>query len=560
MKHATSYIRFSSERQELGDSVRRQLALAEKYAAQHNLTLDTHTYRDLGISAFTGRNAIEGALGAFLKAVESGLIPRDSFLLIESFDRLSRAQVDEALELFLSITRRGITIVTLTDGQVYSKETIKENWTKLIVALAIMSRANEESATKSKRAREVVQNRLASGIPLGNSMAPWLQLDDKKLNYSVVASKAKIVKNIFDLALKGNGVYLIMKSLNEREVPPLRNAARWSVSVVAKILHSQAVIGNLDSKHGIFEGHYPPIIERDAFYQVQVLMDERNTSGKGRKGENVANLFSGLVRCGDCGSMMKFTRSPTGDRARINTHLQCTNSSEKGSCDAPRLNYGPLEKALLKEFLEFRALEVQARTVVDADPTITLRAEITEKKSQVEKLVDLMEASTDSKNLLGRLTKREKELADLEERLRTAVVPTPMGDVWKAATDTLDEHNKLLETPGAELAAVRLKLQSVLKQFVEKIELPSKIVVDKKNKVFGEVRMREALIIYRDAWDLLLIKRDAQARGRSVKRITDEVLEWHEKNKKPTSVLYRVPKIGGGKPGRKGKKSETLPQ
>ena len=67
---------------------------------------------------------------------------------------------------FLSITRRGIVIVTVSDGQVYSKETIKENWTKLIVALAIMSRANEESATKSKRAREVIQTRLASNVPL----------------------------------------------------------------------------------------------------------------------------------------------------------------------------------------------------------------------------------------------------------------------------------------------------------------------------------------------------------------------------------------------------------
>jgi biotin carboxylase len=57
-----------------------------------------------------------------------------------------------ALKLFLDITSKGIVLVTLMDGQVYSKATITENWTKLIMALAIMARANEESVTKSKRA------------------------------------------------------------------------------------------------------------------------------------------------------------------------------------------------------------------------------------------------------------------------------------------------------------------------------------------------------------------------------------------------------------------------
>ena len=38
------------------------------------------------------------------------------------------------------------------DGQVYSEANITDNWTKLVVACAIMARANEESVTKSKRA------------------------------------------------------------------------------------------------------------------------------------------------------------------------------------------------------------------------------------------------------------------------------------------------------------------------------------------------------------------------------------------------------------------------
>lgn len=154
MSIAFSYVRFSSKKQEQGDSVRRQTALARAHADQHGLVLDERSYQDLGISAFKGKNAVEGALGAFIDAVDRGLIPKNATLLVESMDRLSRQEVDEALELFLSITRRGITIVTLRDGQSYSRASIKANWTKLIVALAMMAGANESSATKAMRVKQ----------------------------------------------------------------------------------------------------------------------------------------------------------------------------------------------------------------------------------------------------------------------------------------------------------------------------------------------------------------------------------------------------------------------
>ncbi len=58
-------------------------------------------------------------LGTFLQAVERGLIPSDSTLLIEDFDRLSRDEIDNALSLFLRIVQSEITLVTLKDEQIY---------------------------------------------------------------------------------------------------------------------------------------------------------------------------------------------------------------------------------------------------------------------------------------------------------------------------------------------------------------------------------------------------------------------------------------------------------
>ena len=52
---AYSYIRFSTPEQMKGDSLRRQTEAAEKYAAINGLDLDDElTFRDLGVSAYTG--------------------------------------------------------------------------------------------------------------------------------------------------------------------------------------------------------------------------------------------------------------------------------------------------------------------------------------------------------------------------------------------------------------------------------------------------------------------------------------------------------------------------
>ena len=83
-KIAYSYLRFSTIEQAASDSRRRQHAMAEQYVADHHLKLDRQlSFRDLGVSAFRGRNAKEGALRAFLEAIEHNLVPDGSILLIE---------------------------------------------------------------------------------------------------------------------------------------------------------------------------------------------------------------------------------------------------------------------------------------------------------------------------------------------------------------------------------------------------------------------------------------------------------------------------------------------
>jgi DNA invertase Pin-like site-specific DNA recombinase len=111
--NAYSYVRWSSPQQAAGDSLRRQVERAASYAEARGLELVAgERWEDRGKSAFRGRNWHEGALGAFVAAIDAGDIPEGSFLLVEALDRISRDDVLPALNRMQEIIKRGITIVT----------------------------------------------------------------------------------------------------------------------------------------------------------------------------------------------------------------------------------------------------------------------------------------------------------------------------------------------------------------------------------------------------------------------------------------------------------------
>ncbi|HKK96552.1 MAG TPA: recombinase family protein, partial [Marivita sp.] len=108
---AYSYLRISTDRQLSGDGIRRQLEQSKTYAEQHDYEL-VDTLQDIGVSAFKGKNAKEGALGMFIAAIDDGDIEKGSVLIVESLDRLSRDNVLTAFNQFTNIIQKGIGIVT----------------------------------------------------------------------------------------------------------------------------------------------------------------------------------------------------------------------------------------------------------------------------------------------------------------------------------------------------------------------------------------------------------------------------------------------------------------
>jgi DNA invertase Pin-like site-specific DNA recombinase len=116
MKTAYSYVRFSTPEQEIGDSERRQLALAESYCAKNGLSLSETVFADRGVSAFHGKHRENGALGRLLKHVQPGEV-----LLIEDCDRWSREDPLDALTRLREEVRRGIEVVFYGQGYALPK-------------------------------------------------------------------------------------------------------------------------------------------------------------------------------------------------------------------------------------------------------------------------------------------------------------------------------------------------------------------------------------------------------------------------------------------------------
>jgi DNA invertase Pin-like site-specific DNA recombinase len=343
---AYSYIRFSSAQQQHGRSQARQIEACERYCKEHGLHLaqgDDYRFLDAGVSGWKGDHLGEkGQLSRFISLVADGTIAAGSVLIVESLDRLSREQVTKALGTFLQLLGEGIEIVTLTDQKVYRKG---GNDMDLIMSILIMSRAHEESATKSKRVRDAYakKHQLArtENKPMGNAKPMWLELSDDKKQYILLPDRAAIVRRIYQLAIDGYGKGATSKKLNIEGVPSFKGKT-WGVSSLEKVLNNRAVLGEYQpysvqvddtgvrQKSGEpIPNYYPAAIDESTFYQAQAAISGRRVSGASKQSANF-NVWQGVAKCTLCGGAMHMIDK--GKPPKGSTYLHCY-KARKGLCD-----------------------------------------------------------------------------------------------------------------------------------------------------------------------------------------------------------------------------------
>ncbi|VVS98178.1 recombinase family protein [Rhizobium sp. EC-SD404] len=405
MPFAYSYVRMSTDIQLRGDSLRRQKEASARYAKTHDLTLiEGFELEDIGVSAFRGKNATEGALSRFLAAVEEGRIPKGSYLLVESLDRISREDPMEATTLFLKILKAGINIVTLADQKLYPAG--KAEFTDLIYSIVVMGRAHEESQMKSLRVGAAWDNkRRQTDKKKLTKLAPaWVQLSEDRTSFSLIDEKVAIVRRIFEDASNGYGSYAIARRLNAEQIPSIGGTASWHASYVTKILSNRAVIGEyqphrkIDGKRipvgEVVKEYFPSVVSEDRFLAVQAGRRSRDLTGAGRKGPQLRNLFTNLAQCGYCGSPMHFINKGPGPKGGF--YLRCSKAHRKAGCASSSWPYGHFEEAFLSfvEELDLNAIlqsstSERNRRALDEE-LAALQEQLHAVRVKRDRLIDLM--------------------------------------------------------------------------------------------------------------------------------------------------------------------------
>lgn len=378
VSRAFSYIRFSSKKQQKGESFRRQSEFAVEVCQENGWVLDeTLTLSDLGVSAFRGANAKVGALAEFLEAIRIGRVLRGSILIIESIDRLSRSKVGEALQLFISILNSGVSIVTREPRRTYTQDSINDI-AALLEPLIYMSRAHEESATKSFRLKDAwakkKERAAASGLPMTRMCPRWIELTDE--GFKLIPEHAATVREIFRLSVEGLGVQRILNYLvaHPEKHPPFGDSGKWRDSYVMQILSNRAAYGEfqpqmreegnkrVDCGQPI-KNYYPAVISEELFYQTQAGLKGRFRA-TGRPGEYETNLFTGIVFHAEDKTAMSvhtFNQSTTeGGETKAYRYLTsgatANGSPRRGT--ALSFPYPPFEKAVLQALSELTPADV----------------------------------------------------------------------------------------------------------------------------------------------------------------------------------------------------------
>lgn len=500
---AYSYLRFSTPDQMRGDSRRRQWQRTIQYAEQHGLDLDeTLTFHDLGTSAYRGKNAEEGRLGEFIRAVDEGRVKKGSYLLVENLDRLSRQDPYTAFNQFSAILKKGIHIVTVGDGQVFSAE--RMDFSALMLAVVGMQRAHEESRTKSQRlsaAWEGKRQKAQEGEVKFTSRCPaWLELDKATQTFKQVSERVEVIRRIFQMLLDGHGKRSITRTLNGEGVPTFGRSQGWQDSYIQKISQNEAVIGvyqphcmkDVDGKRqrvpigDPIEDYFPAIIDKETFYKARRMSSSRVIPA-GRAGEKFSNLFTGIAYCGQCGATMHFENK--GKPPKGGTYLVCSAARRKvDGCKRHSWSYPKTQCHIILNLRELDFSELFP-TVYERSQTMAsqIEDEITVKEAELEKirsrtdnLIDLLADNPDSPARKRKLEILEQEERDAEDRLKGLYADL------ERERDTLsnaeESYNKLssamskyvrVEKEGSEKERLdaRRRLHLLLKRVIERITL-----------------------------------------------------------------------------------------
>lgn len=387
MARLISYLRMSTSEQLKGFSLERQRKLIADFALRYGLSLDeSHSIEDIGRSSFSD-DAEQRQLARFFTDLDAGKFSPGDVFALENIDRLTRRGPIDAILKVNAIISKGLKLAIISTNEQKIIEDVNDVFT--IINLSIdAARSHGESKNKSNKGlsnwEEKRQLAASHGVAMTAQAPAWLDTESfyvmdeskgiqiKRRRYVLNPEKSETVKLIFDLYLSGNGSLKIKNILNERNIPTFKGAEYWEPSIISRMLRNPATFGFYQpQKQGTgkrdlipagepIEGYFPAIVSRETFEQCQRIGLENNKR-KGRKGKLFTNLFTGLLKCVDCGEGVHLLNPGIDKRAKIpksTNYIVCRKGKFTRECILKRLRYDDFEAVMLNAIQEINLADV----------------------------------------------------------------------------------------------------------------------------------------------------------------------------------------------------------
>lgn len=368
------YIRLSKEDINKGkgndsNSVVNQNALLDDFCNQHidEFEYTPESYIDDG---FTGTDTNREDFQRLLSDI---YVKKINCVIVKDLSRLSRNYTDAGSLIENLFVQMNVRFISLAEG--IDSYRNPDSISNLIVPITNVINDNFCYQT-SKKIRQVLDYKRRNGEFIGGFATYGYRKDPKDKNALIIDEEAaEIVKNIYAWFLDGMSKNAIVYQLNSYGVPcpseyKRRNGLNyqnphsmkrplWSAKTVSDILKNRLYTGDMvqgrqrvksykvhtqeqvpESEWYIVENTHEPVIERPIFEKVQELLKRDTRTAPQQKN---FYLFSGFLRCADCGKSM--SRSQV--KGIVYYFCRTYKDQSKTACTKHAIKHNRLEAAVL---------------------------------------------------------------------------------------------------------------------------------------------------------------------------------------------------------------------
>lgn len=449
MIKVASYCRVSTDKDDQANSFESQQRYFREYIDRQPEWELYQIYADEGI---TGTSTKKRA--AFNQMIADARMGKFERILTKEVSRFSRNILD-TIAYTRELKALGVGVLFMNDG-ISTLEPDAE------LRLSIMgSIAQEESRKTSSRVKWGQTRRMEQGVVFGRSL---LGYDVKDGRLTVNPEGAELVRLIFHkYGVEKKGTTVIARELREAGYRTHRGGIRWNGSCIVKLLKNEKYVGDLIQKktitpdylthakkanHGeeelvIIRDHHPPIIDRELWDVVQEELKKRNRNGALGAGHSNRYIFSGKIKCGECGASFVSRQRKRKDGS-LSRRWSCYSAVNEGGihvdpqgnrvgCDVRMALRDEVAMDMLRQAL--RTLRLDSGGLIDSVTAIALEAIRAGEQSggerreslelRLEQLNRKREAALDAffsrditREEMRRMTGRyDREAAELRERL-----------------------------------------------------------------------------------------------------------------------------------------------